>query len=176
MRRLSDQTVDEGTTTEVAISVSDPDEDPITPTVTGLPPFASFVDSSNGTGTIKISPTFDDVGEYPGVEITAADAEESVSETITIIVNNVNRPPICDVTEVDAIECPGPVTTVALDGSASSDPGGDSLTYLWEADCPEGSFDDPTSPTPIFSVDTSCACAITCEVTLTIDDGTDTDS
>ncbi len=87
-----------------------------------------------------------------------------------------NTPPICDAGAPYAEECQGAVTTVALDGTGSSDADGDPLTYAWATDCPGGSFDDATSATPALSVDTPSACSLTCNVTLTVNDGFESDT
>lgn len=83
-----------------------------------------------------------------------------------------NSPPLCDAGGPQIAECDGMVTTVALDGRDSSDPDPDDvLTFLWETDCPGAVFDDAASATPILTVDTSCACPISCSVSLTVSDG-----
>ncbi len=94
--------------------------------------------------------------------------------TLTMIV--ANQPPQCDAGGSYAGACQGVTTMIALDGTGSFDPDGDPLTYLWETDCPGGSFDDPTSATPVLTVDTAPGCSVTCNVTLTVDDGIDTDN
>ena len=83
-----------------------------------------------------------------------------------------NEPPVADAGDYQPIECAtSSGAQVMLDGSGSSDPDADPLTYLWTA---LGiTFDDPTSvtPTATFPVGTTT-------VTLTVDDGnggTDTD-
>ena len=66
-----------------------------------------------------------------------------------------------------------------LDGTSSFDPEGSDLIYSWTSDCPGVTFDDPTSATPMLTVDTSSGCSINCTVTLTVTDdaaGTDTDT
>lgn len=86
------------------------------------------------------------------------------------ILGAVNEPPVCDANGPYTAECQGATTTISLDGTGSSDPNpGDILTYSWTTDCPGGSFDDPTSPTPILSVDSSAGC-FDCNVTLTVTD------
>ena len=82
-----------------------------------------------------------------------------------------NEPPVCDADGPYVAQCQGATTDVALDGIASSDPDGDPLTYAWTTDCPGGGFDDPTSATPILTVDTSPGCAVACTVELTVSDG-----
>lgn len=79
-----------------------------------------------------------------------------------------NTPPVAD--------ADGPYSgivgsPVVLDGTGSSDPDGDDLTYSWSTD---GSctFDDATSPTPQLT----CTTAGTFNVTLTVDDGGASDS
>jgi hypothetical protein len=81
----------------------------------------------------------------------------------------VNQPPTADAGPDTTEECTGPSgTQVQLDGTGSSDPDGDVLSYSWS---PAGLFDDPTSATPTgtFSLGTET-------VTLTVSDGLEDDS
>jgi hypothetical protein len=60
------------------------------------------------------------------------------------------------------------VTTILTQGA--SDPEDEPLSYDWDTDCPGGSFDDNTSPTPTLSVDSTNDCYVTCTVILTVTD------
>jgi hypothetical protein len=83
----------------------------------------------------------------------------------------VNNPPTADANGPYEGECEGARTTVALNGTSSSDPDpGDVLTYAWTTDCPGGSFDDPTSPIPLLTVDSLNECSLVCSVFLTVTD------
>lgn len=74
--------------------------------------------------------------------------------------------PTCDAGPAISLECTGPVMQVQLDGTAST---GGGLTYRW-AGCGDDAFtlSDPTSPTPILTVDMTAACSVDCELTLTV--------
>lgn len=82
----------------------------------------------------------------------------------------VNRPPTADAGADQTVECTSAGTTsVSLNGSGSSDPDGDTLTYSWSATGVV--FDNPSSPTPTGSFPIG-----THTVTLTVSDGISQDS
>ncbi len=81
-----------------------------------------------------------------------------------------NQRPICVIQEVGTIVCQGDTTSVLLDGSASFDVDGDKLTYAWLA-CPNSTFDDATSATPLLTIDTSTNCDQVCGVRFQVSDG-----
>lgn len=72
------------------------------------------------------------------------------------------------------VECQGAPTTVQLDGSGSSDPAGKTLTFHWSSDSLAATFNDPSSPTPILTIDTTAAAG--CTLTLTVSNGQETNS
>ncbi len=63
------------------------------------------------------------------------------------------------------------VTSVQLDGSGSFDPNGTPVTFDWHNECAFGSFDDPTSPTPVYHVDMTGTCARDCWIALRVSSG-----
>ena len=147
----------ENTTLDIPVSAGDLDLDPISLTDSGLPDFASFTDKGDGTGTISLAPDFDDADVYPGASITASDGSESDTEFFTITVTDVNRAPLADAGPDRNVETN---TEVQLDGSDSSDPDQDLITYLWSFDeVPQDSsltdqdLRDPTSAMPTFTPD-----------------------
>lgn len=88
-----------------------------------------------------------------------------------------NLPPVCNAGSVHILECNGQMTTVQLDGTGSFDPDGDPLVYAWTIQCPEGSLDDPSSPTPILTIDMTGQCEVECgAIRLSVFDGQATTS
>lgn len=81
-----------------------------------------------------------------------------------------NQRPICRIVELGPVACQGDETVIQLDGSLSYDPEGQPLTFLWVS-CPGSTLDDPTSPTPTLTIDTSQGCEFTCGVRLEVSDG-----
>lgn len=95
----------------------------------------------------------------------------------TLSVEFGNAVPVADAGDPYDTECAGTTTTVLLDGTGSYDLEDDPLSYSWTTDCLGASFDNPTSPTPLLTIDTSNGCSVTCSVTLTVTDaasGSDT--
>ncbi|MFL5742649.1 MAG: fibronectin type III domain-containing protein [Flavisolibacter sp.] len=66
----------------VTITTVDDASDHVGLTATGLPPFASFTDNGNGTGTLNVVPNLSSVGNYPGITITAKDNSDSSRSTV----------------------------------------------------------------------------------------------
>jgi hypothetical protein len=64
-------------------------------------------------------------------------------------------------------------TSIQLNGTGSSDPDNDLLTYKWTTDYPNATFDDPTSATPVLTFSQSDVWNQQCTVTLAVDDGCD---
>jgi len=62
----------------------------------------------------------------------------------------VNRPPNCNANGPYRAECTGQTTTIALNGTGSSDPDGDPLTYMWSGSFAGGTVSGAT-PTVQFS-------------------------
>ncbi len=124
-------TVAENALLTVNVTASDPDVQApaIASLTTGpLPLGATFSSNpTNTAGTLSWTPDFSQAGVY-NVTFTAMNAL-SGSATTQITVTNVNRAPVAD--------AGGPYSGFAgamltFNGSGSSDPDGDALTYAWD--------------------------------------------
>ena len=88
----------------------------------------------------------------------------------------VNQPPVANAG--GPYEVSGGNVQIQLDGTASSDPDGDDITFVWTTDCPCATFvdaDNPDNPTPqtlpnpVLSLGADCGTC--CTVTLAVRDG-----
>jgi hypothetical protein len=82
-----------------------------------------------------------------------------------------NEPPVCDAGPDQTVECQSGPAVIVLDGTGSTDPDEDALTYRWATDCPDASWDDPNSATALLTLYDTSDCARDCNVTLTVSDG-----
>ncbi|AZR72907.1 hypothetical protein BBF96_05585 [Anoxybacter fermentans] len=89
---IGDKSVDEYSELSFIVTASDPDGDPITYSVSGLPSGATI---NSQTGEFSWTPTIDDIGTYTAT-FTATSNTKSDSEIITIVVNDVEFPPVLD--------------------------------------------------------------------------------
>ncbi len=118
---IGDQSVAEMELLTFTVSGSDPDGDAVAFSASGLPEGATF---DAVTQTFSWTPTFEQTGNYE-VTFTITDGSLIDTETITISVGNVNRPPVLapigdqTVTEGETLE----LLLTAID------PDGDALTF-----------------------------------------------
>ncbi|MDS4059341.1 MAG: putative Ig domain-containing protein [Candidatus Contendobacter sp.] len=159
---IGDQTVTEGQTLRFALIANDPDGDALTYSVNGLPAGASL---DTGTGQFTWTPGYDQAGVY-NVTFMVSDAQANASQSVTITVNNTNRPPVL---------APIGNRTVAEDQTLSfvinaTDPDGNPLTYS-ASNLPTGASFNPV--TQIFTWTPDYNQAGVYPVTFTVSDGQD---
>jgi hypothetical protein len=80
-----------------------------------------------------------------------------------------SKPPTCNAGPNQTVDCSGVTTSIALDGTGSTNPLPGALTYHWEHCAnPNVFFDDSSSPTPTLYVDLAGACQVVCPITLVV--------
>lgn len=167
---VADQEISEGQMLTFQVTGSDPNGDPLTFDVNGLPSGAAFESTADpNVFNFSWTPGYDQAGDYT-VNFTASDPG-GLSDTINvdIIVNNVNRPPSLDPVSDRSIAETKPLT-FQLTGS---DPDGDELTYSAN-NLSEGALFDPVAQD--FEWTPTDEQAGTYEVSFSVSDGDLTDS
>ncbi len=135
---IGNKTVKEGETLTFSISATDPDQDPLTYSASNLPTGATF---DTSTRVFTWTPGYNQADNYTNVRFAATDSGGlSASETITITVGNVNRPPILDPIGAKTV-LEGETLNITL---TASDPDGDALTFSTGQLPPGASFSGQT--------------------------------
>jgi PKD repeat protein len=122
---VGDQEVDEGQELVIDLSAFDAEEDDLEFGHNGLPEGAEF-----DGNTFMWTPSFDQAGDYE-VTFTVSDGEFDDDETITIMVNNVNRRPVVDspIRDVEVNEDDQRLVVIDNLNNVFSDPDGDELSF-----------------------------------------------
>jgi len=163
LEAIGDKSVDENAALTFTVNATDPDSEPITYLAQGLPSGATL---DPQTGDFDWTPSYTQAGSYQ-VRFIASDDNSHDSETITITVSNVNRPPV-----LGAISDPSVDENNLLNISVSAtDPDDQTLTYSVSG-LPNGAvFAGQT-----FTWTPSYDQAGNYELTFIVDDGQDQDS
>jgi hypothetical protein len=86
---ISDVTVKGGGTIVINTSATDDPSDILTTTVSGLPSFAVFNSTGNGTGTITFTPAVTDIGVYRDIKVKVTDnSGASAEDAFTLYVTD----------------------------------------------------------------------------------------
>ena len=131
-------------------------------TTEGIP--AVLVPDGSTTDAWTVGETFIDATNNIAVIVNT-----DTGSGFEVTISNGNLPPTSEAGGPYTEECTGFTTSVALDGSGSSDPEGLDLTYSWSTAC-DGSFNDSTLAQPILTVNTSNICDHSCNVSLIVTD------
>ncbi len=158
----ADQSVLAGSSVQLDGSASsDPDGDTLTYTWTSSDS-SIIINNANSVNANFIAPS---TATSITITLEVSDGEFSHSDTMTVTVNIANRPPIANAGNDQTVEWGA---FVQLDGSASSDPDGDDLTYTWTSSDSSIILENADSATPSFIAPEE---NIEITFTLTVSDG-----
>lgn len=142
---IASQTVTVGQTLDVPLVASDPDNgDQVTFSLLNAPAFATLINQNPAqrTATLHIAPTTaNQVGTTNGVIVQISDGKGGTgqSNAFSLTVNSsggtTNRPPTAVIVGGASVTFEATSTAgrvVAFDGTQSSDPDGDALTFQWK--------------------------------------------
>lgn len=149
------QMVNEGDTLVLTVSATDPNNDPLVFSAGALPAGAAFDSPSR---TFSYTPGHDvstpSADSFFDVFFSVSDGNSDVTMPVRITVHNINRQPVAHAGPDRNIQTGSLVT---LDGSVSSDPDGELITFNWtQTYWPVGSvvhLSDTALPQPTFVPD-----------------------
>lgn len=104
---IADVIVKFNTTSNINIISEDPDHEPITLSVTGLPSFGTFSDYGDGTGLLKFTPAQNQLGDY-SVSVIATDQHNGKDTASFVLTVTDKNPPALQ-----------PISNLALNENAS---------------------------------------------------------
>ncbi len=125
---IGNRSIAPGSMQFVMITGSDPDDDPLTLRVTGLPSWASFSDNGNGSGTLILQPPPPTPPGTSTLTATLSDGTANDSETFTVTVTGgtpQNPPTLAAIGAQTVAE--GATKSVTL---SASDPDGGTLSWM----------------------------------------------
>ena len=125
---IGSQSLAEQQTLSVPVSATDPEGQPVALSAASLPPFASFVDNGDGTGSLNLAPTPGDAGAYAPI-VSASDGNLIDSETVPITVTPANAPPSITQHPSDQTVFENQSATFSVTATGSSP-----LSYQWQRD------------------------------------------
>ena len=157
LQQPANMTVDEGMVAMQTILAFDPDNAPLTFTKVSGPFWMTVTTLTPTSGRITLAPDFASAGSYTGT-VRASNGTLSDQKSFQIMVNNVCQGPTAS--------AGGPYTgttdtAVHFDGSGSSDPDGDALSYAWTF----GDGASGTGPTPSHTYAAGGSYSVTLRVT-----------
>jgi hypothetical protein len=122
----------EGETLSLPLVAADPDGEPLTVTVRGLPPGARYDAAS---GLLTWSPGYDQAGDYRDITIVASDGKHTVTQSFNITVHQGWAQPVVGAVGVQTLR-EGDRYTLQLAGQVPgglSHPDGTQVTLTWSA-------------------------------------------
>jgi hypothetical protein len=141
-----DQLISEHAVVTLAGTASDPDGDPLTYQWAQTAGLEVILSDPTAAHPSFVAPNAAPDGVTLTFQLTVSDGIAMSIDVVNITVQNL--PPTANA-GLDLVVNEG--TSVTLDGSASTDPGGDALSYGWEQlDGPAVVLSDPTSAKPSF--------------------------
>jgi hypothetical protein len=147
---IGNQATDENSQLSIPLSASDPDDgDTFSFTISGTPAGAEFYDNGDGTADFIWNPDYSQAGSYP-VTFTVFDSAipaATDSETITITVDDVNRPPVLSAIGNKAVN----ESSLLMIMLTASDPDGNLLSFSKTAGPSGSSLIDNGDGTAMFS-------------------------